>query len=111
MLVDGFLVAHHLEFDAGIICEELSRIPVLRSYRPLVAALATNGICTMTTAAKRRGWRKNCGTAYYSPSLPHAFDMFVTWSQWNEDAHHDARYDVSKTLELYDAMFRVSQPL
>ena len=43
--------------------------------------------------------------------LTHAFDMFVTWSQWNEDAHHDARYDVSKTLELYDAMFRVSQPL
>jgi hypothetical protein len=110
--VDGFLVAHHLEFDAGIICEELSRIPVLRSYRPLVAALATNGICTMTTAAKRIGVRTHySGTSYLSQSLPRAFSHFVTWAQWNEDAHHDASYDVSKTLELYDAMFRVSQPL
>eukprot|EP01047_Picozoa_sp_COSAG01_P047084 COSAG01_NODE_4468_length_4998_cov_52.401715_5_plen_80_part_00 len=35
--------------------------------------------------------------------------MFVTWSQWNEDAHDDASYDVSKALELYDGLFRVSR--
>ena len=67
------VVAHHLEFDAGLLCEELSRVPALRQSRPLVAALARTGICTMTTAAKRIGLRKKArtdGTFYYSPSLP-----------------------------------------
>jgi hypothetical protein len=68
----------------------------------------------MTTAAKRIGLRKMArtgGTFYYSPSLPQSVHKFVTWSHWNEDAHHDAGYDVSKTLELYDGMFRVPRAL
>jgi hypothetical protein len=53
-----------MEFGVGIICEELSRIPALRSYQPLVAALATNGICTMTAAVKRIGVRAHYGGSY-----------------------------------------------
>eukprot|EP01049_Picozoa_sp_SAG25_P022345 SAG25_NODE_8852_length_400_cov_10.744186_1_plen_49_part_01 len=49
----------------------------------------------MTTAAKRIGVRTHYGsTSYLSQSLPRAFSHFVTWAQWNEDAHHDASYDV-----------------
>eukprot|EP01047_Picozoa_sp_COSAG01_P084948 COSAG01_NODE_18455_length_1074_cov_14.540513_1_plen_151_part_10 len=93
-------VAHHLEFDAGILCAELQRIPTLCSS--VVKTLAARGVCTMTSAAKRNGVSFAHNGHYCSLSLPNAFNKFVTWSHWNEDAHHDAAYDVRKTLELYD---------
>jgi hypothetical protein len=65
----------------------------------------------MTPAAKRNGVSIGHNGHYCSLSLPNAFKKFVTWSHWNEDAHHDAGYDVSKTLELYDGMFRVPRAL
>ena len=107
--VDGVLVAHHLEFDAGILCAELQRIPTLCSS--VVKTLAARGVCTMTSAAKRNGVSFAHNGHYCSLSLPNAFNKFVTWSHWNEDAHHDAAYDVRKTLELYDSLFRVPRAL
>ena len=42
----GILVSHHIEFDAGVIDEELDRCG-LQVWRPSWHAIATNGVCTM----------------------------------------------------------------
>ena len=63
----------------------------------------------MNAAAKRRGWAIHQTSDYCAISLPNAFQLFVEpWgiSKWDDTFHHDSRYDVSKTLELYDAMYR-----
>jgi hypothetical protein len=107
--VDGLLVAHQLEYDAGIIYKELGRLPSLRSYDRLVKALALRGICTMNTAAKRRGWAIHQTSDYCAISLPTAFKLFVEplgISKWDDTFHHDSKYDVAKTLEVYDALYR-----
>ena len=81
----------------------------MQSCRPLITALAARGICTMNAAAARRGWRSLDTDGYYAISLPGAFELFVEplgVSKWDDTFHHDSRYDVSKTLELYDAMYR-----
>jgi hypothetical protein len=107
--VDGLLVAHQLEYDAGIILQELGRLPSMQSCRPLITALAARGICTMNASARRRGWKVRNTAAYYAMSLPSAFKFFVEplgVSKWDDTFHHDSRYDVAKTLELYDALYR-----
>ena len=41
--------------------------------------------------------------------MPDAFQHFVEplgVSKWDDTLHHDSRYDVAKTLELYDALYR-----
>jgi hypothetical protein len=63
----------------------------------------------MNAAAARRGWRSLDTDGYYAISLPGAFELFVEplgVSKWDDTFHHDSRYDVSKTLELYDALYR-----
>eukprot|EP01049_Picozoa_sp_SAG25_P017043 SAG25_NODE_4208_length_864_cov_1.499346_1_plen_238_part_10 len=107
--VDGLLVAHQLEYDAWIILQELGRLPSMQSCRPLITALAARGICTMNASARRRGWKVRNTAAYYAMSLPGAFKFFVEplgVSKWADTFHHDSRYDVAKTLELYDALYR-----
>eukprot|EP01047_Picozoa_sp_COSAG01_P087926 COSAG01_NODE_20449_length_952_cov_1.936694_1_plen_223_part_00 len=107
--VDGLLVAHQLEYDAGIILRELGRLPSMQSCRPLITALAARGICTMNASAARRGWRIHNLQGYRAVSLPDAFQHFVEplgVSKWDDTLHHDSRYDVAKTLELYDALYR-----
>jgi hypothetical protein len=107
--VDGLLVAHQLEYEAGIILQELGRLPSMQSCRPLITALAARGICTMNASARRRGWKVRNTAAYYAMSLPSAFKFFVEplgVSKWDDTFHHDSRYDVAKTLELYDALYR-----
>jgi hypothetical protein len=106
--VDGFLVAHQLEYDAGIIYKELGRLPSLRSYGPLVKTLASRGICTMNVAARRRGWKIRQTSNCRAITLQDAFQLFVEplgISKWDDTFYHDSRYDVHKTLELYDALY------
>ena len=43
---DGIVVCHHIEFDSGVIDEELSRCG-MEHWRPRWHAIATNGVCTM----------------------------------------------------------------
>jgi hypothetical protein len=106
--VDGFLVAHQLEYDAGIIYKELGRLPSLRSYGPLVKTLASRGICTMNVAARRTGWKIRQTSNCRAITLQDAFQLFVEplgISKWDDTFYHDSRYDVHKTLELYDALY------
>jgi hypothetical protein len=103
------LVGQQLEYDAGIILRELGRLPSMQSCRPLITALAARGICTMNASAARRGWRIHNLQGYRAVSLPDAFQHFVEplgVSKWDDTLHHDSRYDVAKTLELYDALYR-----
>ena len=63
----------------------------------------------MNASARRRGWKVRNTAAYYAMSLPGAFKFFVEplgVSKWADTFHHDSRYDVAKTLELYDALYR-----
>ena len=49
------------------------------------------------------------GSLIHEPPDVGAFELFVEplgVSKWADTFHHDSRYDVSKTLELYDAMYR-----
>eukprot|EP01047_Picozoa_sp_COSAG01_P055563 COSAG01_NODE_6200_length_3797_cov_318.655760_6_plen_115_part_01 len=69
----------------------------------------------MNASAARRG-RRSRNTdgfyntdGYYALSLPGAFELFVEplgVSKWDDTFHHESRYDVAKTLELYDALYR-----
>ena len=44
--LQGVVVAHHIEFDAGVLDEELHRCG-LDSWRPYWHIIATGGVCTM----------------------------------------------------------------
>ena len=49
------------------------------------------------------------GSLIHEPPDVGAFELFVEplgVSKWDDTFHHDSRYDVSKTLELYDALYR-----
>ena len=63
----------------------------------------------MNAAAKRRGWAIHQTSDYCAISLPTAFKLFVEplgISKWDDTFHHDSKYDVAKTLEVYDALYR-----
>ena len=53
----GCIVAHHLEFDAGIIDRELANAG-LACWRPQWSAIARKGICTMDPHIG--GWVQEC---------------------------------------------------
>jgi hypothetical protein len=77
-------------------------------YGPLVKTLASRGICTMNVAARRTGWKIRQTSNCRAITLQDAFQLFVEplgISKWDDTFYHDSRYDVHKTLELYDALY------
>ena len=109
----GRVVAHQLEFDAGVIYEELGRCG-LDNLRDEWASIARKGFCTMTPLVGR--WlREASGEDLGQPTTQHVLGLQDTLSRLLPDVtrklrHHVAEDDAEMTRLIYLALLRRAAP-
>jgi len=107
----GRIVAHHLEFDAGIIAHELERSG-LDYFQQEWAATVRQGTCTMDPEVCR--WIRRChgqessGTQMTS-NLKNLVHAMVPDSEQLLDRHHTAGADAQMHRLLYIAIHALAQ--
>ena len=108
----GRVVAHHLEFDAGVIDCELNRCG-LTELREEWRCFARNGFCTMNPELGR--WvRIASGREVGAPTAKHCEGLAATLQLLLPDkamllsGHHDAGRDAELTRSIYVALLRKS---
>ena len=110
----GRVVAHQLEFDAGVIYEELGRCG-LDALRDEWACIARKGYCTMNHVVGR--WLLECSGSEVGPPMVHhtlRLDVMLRLLLPQHSAMlaewHDARADAQMTRLIYVAMLSRLQP-
>jgi DNA polymerase III epsilon subunit-like protein len=116
----GRLVAHHLEFDAGIIKAELLRANMAEAV-PVLEKLARAGCCTMETIADAsRRWPTDKKKLLDSISWVQRPSLQASWQalfgiprglRWNPAQAHNADYDTIKLGQLFNAIAAVESEI
>ena len=112
---NGRVIAHQIEFDAGIILRELRRCGMDDQCREW-ATIARNGFCTMSPVAGR--WlREACGLEVGAPTsqpcLPLKLMTQILAPSLLEllaKRHHEAGVDAQVTRSLYLALCQCTDP-
>ena len=106
----GRVVAHNLEFDAGILLRELNRCGLV-DLASTWTSIARKGFCTMSPVAGR--WlRQACGeevgaeTAKHTLGLDPMVKRLAPDSAWRLENHHDAGTDSWLTRQLFSELLR-----
>ena len=106
-LREARLVAHHLEFDAGIIRSELNRCS-LEEFQDQWASMVRKGICTMDPFIGR--WVRTCigkdpgpESAMNTMGLKELVKLLVPHSEYLLAKHHAAGADAQMHRLLYIA--------
>ena len=107
----GRVVAHHLEFDAGIISEELRRSG-LAEFQHRWEAIAHKGLCTMDPCIGR--WMRLCrgedagpATAKNTLCLRDLVEQLVPDHERLLAKHHDAQTDAEMHRLVYVNLLRI----
>ena len=106
----GRICAHHLEFDAGLVDEELRRCG-LSTLREEWAHMARGGYCTMNPEVSR--WLKQCaGEDVGAETKKHMLGLIRTTQELGlpqgklQSGHHDAAHDAQMTRLIYAALLQ-----
>ena len=112
---NGRVIAHQIEFDAGIILRELRRCGMDDHCREW-AAIARKGFCTMSPVAGR--WlREACGLEVGAPTSQHCLPLKLMTQilapsllELLAKKHHEAGVDAQITRSLYLALGHCTDP-
>lgn len=104
----GTLVAHHLEFDAGILREEFLRIGATDTAQ-MLSELATTGCCTMNLALELQSDLPNAvENRMFGPKLSDAYKQFVAGTlpaaTSERTGLHTAGFDAKLAAHLFLAL-------
>ena len=112
----GLLVAHLMEFDAGLLTRECQRIGAIDDAA-LLTCLATDGVCTMQAAAAQQmavvfsprtdeQLRNSFNFKLYAIKLENACRMYGVAMPTESEGYraHNAMYDAEVAGRLYFAM-------
>lgn len=104
----GRLVSHHLEFDAGILSEEIDRAG-LTCRKQEWEAFVREGFCTMDPAVGT--WLRECSGMQIAPELhknimrlPAMVDALRPYQRWPPWKHHAAGDDARVHFAIYGAL-------
>jgi DNA polymerase III epsilon subunit-like protein len=104
------ICAHHLEFDAGLVDEELRRCG-LSALREEWVHMARSGYCTMNPEVSR--WLKQCaGEDVGAETKKHMLGLIRTTKELGlpqgklQSGHHDAAHDAQMTRLIYAALLQ-----
>ena len=112
---NGRVIAHQIEFDAGIILRELRRCGMDDQCREW-ATIARNGFCTMSPVAGR--WlREACGLEAGAPTSQPCLPLELMTKilapsllELLSKKHHEAGVDAQITRSLYLALCQCTDP-
>ena len=104
----GRVCAHQLEFDAGVIAEELQRCG-LDDLRTEWIRIAKSGYCTMNPDAGRwvlqsAGQDVGPETKQHTLGLVRMLRLLGVWRDSDHNRHHNAAHDARMTRLIYVAM-------
>ena len=95
------MIAHHLEFDAGLIAAELRRARMGHIVQR-VERMAREGICTFELVKSIPPLTKYAGLKSSCRKYGVPFD---------DSKHHSALYDATKAAHLFGRLFQIKQVL
>ena len=106
---NGKVVAHHLEFDAGIILNEMSRCGLQNDLLEQFGSFAKSGLCTMDPAIGRwllrcRGQDVGPSTSMNTLSLKKLVNLLIPEENTLLENHHSAGTDSILVLKIVHAL-------
>ena len=103
----GMIIAHQIEFDAGVISQELSRCGLTDLQTQWMVMVKKKGFCTMSPSLGR--WLLKCNGEDVGPAtVQHALGLNkvakLILPEQDEIKHHDAEFDAKLCRMIFVAL-------